>query len=51
MDGIGGAIKNKIYQDVRSGKVQIKGRKSFAEYVDITTRNIESLYLLLDDIL
>ena len=51
MDGIGGAIKNKVYQDVRSGKVQIKCRKSFAEYVDITIRNIKSLYLLLDDVL
>ena len=51
MDGVERAIKNKVYRDVRSGKVHIKGAKSFAEYADITIRNIKSLYLLLDDVL
>ena len=51
MDGVQGAIKNKVYRDVRSGKVHIEDAKSFAEYADITIRNIKSLYLPLDDIL
>ena len=51
MDGVEGAIKNKVYRDVRSGKVHIEDAKSFAEYADITIRNIKSLYLPLDDIL
>ena len=51
MDGVGGAIKNKVYRDVKSGKAHFKGAKSFAEYVDITIRNIKPLYLPLDDVL
>ena len=39
------------YKNVKSGKVHTKGTKSFAEYADITIRNIKSLYLLLDDVL
>ena len=51
MDGVGGALKNKVYQDAKSGKVHIEDATSFAEYADITIRNIKSLYLPLDDVL
>ena len=51
MDGVEGTIKSKVYRDVKSGKVLIEDAKSFAEYADITIRNIKSLYLPLDDIL
>ena len=51
MDGVGRAIKNKVYQNVKSRKIHIKGAKSFAEYADITIRNIKLLYLPLDNVL
>ena len=51
MDGVGGEIKNKVYRDIKLGKVPVKGAESFAEYTNITTRNIKSLYLPFDDVL
>ena len=51
MDGVGGEIKNKVYRDIKLEKVPIKGAESFAEYTNITTRNIKTLYLPFDDIL
>ena len=41
MDGVGRAIKNKVYRNVKSRRIHIKGAKSFAEYADITIRNIK----------
>ena len=51
MDGVRGEIKNKVYRNIKLGKVPIKGAESFAEYTNITTRNIKSLYLPFDDVL
>ena len=51
MDGVGREIKNKVYQNIKLGKVPIKGAESFAEYINITTRNIKSLHLPFDDVL
>jgi len=45
MDGVGGTMKNKVFRDVKSGKVQINDAESFAEYADNTINGIKSLYL------
>ena len=45
MDGIGGTIKNNVFQDVKSGKTQITDAESFAKYADNTINGIKSLYL------
>ena len=39
MNAIGSTIKNKAFRVVKSGKVNIKGAKSFAEYADLITSN------------
>ena len=51
MDGIGGTIKNKVFRDVKSGKIHINGAKSFAEHADHCINNITSLYLPLQNVL
>jgi len=51
MDGVGGTIKNKVFRDVKSGKVHIKDAMSFAEYADLAIDNIISLYLSVNDVL
>ena len=43
MNGIVGTIKNKVFRDVKPGKVHIKDVKSFAEYADLVIDNIKSL--------
>ena len=45
MDELGGAVKNKVFRDVKSGKVQITGAKLFAEYADQVVKNIKSIFL------
>lgn len=51
MDGLGGTIKNKVFRDVKSGKVRILDAKSFSDYANSAIENINSLYLSQNQIL
>ena len=51
MDGIGGTVKNKVFRDVKSGKVKITCAESFAEYADKAVNGIRSIYLAKHEIL
>ena len=50
MNGIGGIIKNKASLDVKSGIVHVNDATSFAEYADLATGNIKSLYILVNHV-
>ena len=45
MDGIGGTVKNVVYQHVKSKKCVIDSAKCFAEYADKTVKGISSIYM------
>ena len=49
MDGIGGALKNAVYRDFKSGKAIINDAKEFAEHPDGIIKGISSLYMSSDD--
>ena len=51
MNGIGGTIKNKVYQDVMSNKCLIKNVKDFVEYAKKTINGITSIYMLINKLL
>ena len=50
MDGVGGTLKNKVFRDVKSGKIQITSAESFANYAEATIDGIKSLYLPEDEV-
>ena len=51
MDGIGGTIKNLVFRDVKSEKVNIENAEHFATYVNRILNGITSVYMPLDDVL
>ena len=51
IDGIGGAIKNKVYRDVMPNKCLIKNAKDFAEYANKTINGITSIYMPINELL
>ena len=50
MDGVGGTVKNMIFQHVKSNKFVINGAKDFAEYANKII-NISCLYLAENEIM
>ena len=51
MDGIGGTIKNRVFRDVLSGKVNIGSAEHFASYANKIITDISSLYMPLNEVL
>ena len=51
MDGVGGTVKNTIFQPVKSNKCVINGAKDFAEYADKIINGISCLYLAENEIM
>ena len=51
MDGVGGTVKNMIFQHVKSKKCVINGAKDFAEYANKIINGISCLYLAEDEIM
>ena len=43
-------IKNKVFRDVKSGKIQITRAESFANYAEATIDDKKSLYLPEDEV-
>ena len=39
-----GTIKNKLFRDVKSGKIQTTDARSFAMYADEVVRNVKRVY-------
>ena len=51
MDGIGGTLKNQVFQHVKSGKITIKSPEEFCFHANKIIPSISSMYLPLTDIL
>ena len=51
MDGVGGTVKNRIFQHVKSKKCVIDGAKDFAEYADKIVNGISCLCLAENEIM
>ena len=51
MDGIGGTIKNRVFRDVLSGKVNIGSAEHFASYANKIITGISSLYMPSNEVL
>ena len=51
MDGVGGTVKNMIFQHVKSKKCVINGAKDFAEYANKIINSISCLYLAENEIM
>ena len=51
MDGIGGTIKNRIFWDVKSEKVNIRDAKYFSSYANLILKGITSLYMPSEEVL
>jgi len=51
MDGVGGTIKNKVYREVKSGRLTINAPKEFANAASDLVKKIVSLYLPVDEML
>ena len=45
MDGVGGTVKNVVFQDVKSGKCTITSPEEFADFVNKSLESITTLYL------
>ena len=51
MDGVGGTVKNMIFQHVKSRKCVINGATDFAEYANKIINDISCLYLAENEIM
>ena len=51
MDDVGGTIKQRVFRDVRSGKVSITNAEHFAAHADAILNGIKSLYMPIDEVL
>ena len=51
MDGIGGTVKNMVFQHVKSKKCVIEGAKDFAQYADSIIKGINSIYMAEADVM
>ena len=50
-DGIGGTIKNRIFWDVKSEKVNIRDAKYFSSYANLILKGTRSLYMPSEEVL
>ena len=51
MDGVSGTVKNKVFRDVKSFKVQINSPQCFANYADKFIHAIQNVYIAVDEIM
>ena len=51
MDDVGGTIKQRVFRDVKSGKVSITNAEHFAAHADAILNGIKSLYMPIDEVL
>ena len=51
MGGVGGTIKQRVFHDVKSGKVSITNVEHFAAHADAILNGIKSLYMPTDEVL
>ena len=51
MDDVGGTIKQRVFRDVKSGKVSIANAEHFAAHADAILNGIKSLYMPIDEVL
>lgn len=51
MDGVGGTIKNKVFKEVKSGRLSVKSSKEFAAAAKRLVPSIVSLYMPISEIL
>ena len=45
MDGIGGTIKNKVFQEVKSGKIVVTSSEDFSRHASKVVELVTTLYL------
>ena len=50
-DGVGGTIKQRVFRDVKSGKVSITNAEHFSAHTDVILNGIKSLYMRTDEVL
>lgn len=50
MDGIGGTLKNKVFQEVKSGRIVVKNPKDFSLYASRLLESITTMYLAMEDV-
>ena len=50
-DGVGGTIKQRVFRDVKSGKVSITNAEHFAAHAGAILNGIKSLYMPIDEVL
>ena len=50
-DGVGGTIKQRVFRDVKSGKVSITNAGHFSAHTDVILNRIKSLYMRTDEVL
>ena len=51
MDGIGGTIKNKVFQEVKSGRIVVTSPEDFARHAGKLVESVTTLYLPSKDIM
>ena len=51
MDGVGGTVKNKVFRDFKSFKVQITSPQCFANYADKVIHEIQCVHIPMDEIM
>ena len=51
MDGIGGTIKNKVFQEVKSGRIVVTSPEDFARHAGKLVKSVTTLYLPSKDIM
>ena len=51
MDGIGGTIKNKVFREVKSGRIVIDSPKSFTDAANLLVPSVSTLYLPQKDVI
>jgi len=51
MDGVGGPIKNKVFREVKSGRLIVRSPKDFADAAERLVPKIDSIYLPLNEMM